>query len=488
MAILTLFTIKVSVMKGMRNVAGSKWYREGKYGPGPIYLLVLVAFLAIILTGLHWMARYKTVQYKRETTAFHTLPAAPRVLVAPEEQIVVSDTSVYAGNEFLTLYMYADFYYNADRLMAEADYDKEGNLLSKSQWEYDAAGNLIQEQTESEADGLWTNRYIYEYDEAGNVVHQKVYWDENLAEDNYFRFTDFGRAGVSFSYLDDRADGGISQYCSERMEFVEDAEGKLLYMFNFNGPETVHSRDACKKQWVQSGDHLISREQYYTYDAIRYSTRSDWYQDIEAANQEQFNLYEYDSETKRRNRILEVNYEWLSDQEKFELSPSFYRAKYDGDNLLWQIEYTDGILTYYSACQYDADGQLQSGVEYRAGEEEAYTLVHRYEYLGRDKIGKYSYELWGTEFEQSLGEEESALLTFSDTGILTEIRLTDAMGNVSEQYEFVESGESAGRIEKMYVDGETTTGENAVLEKMEAEAEAYGFRAGEDLESSNIDV
>ncbi len=466
-------------------MAGMNWRDEEKHAPGLKHFLFLVAgiIFMIVLLGCFGAVKSETGQYKREGSDFHTLFAAPRVLVEPEEQIALIDGSTYAEDESLALCQYTNYYYNEDLLIAEADYDKAGSLINWREWEYDAAGNLIRERTKNGTDGLQTRRYIYEYDDAGNVVHQKVYWDERVVEDNYFRYTDIGRAGISYSYLNDGVDGGISDYCYERKEFLEDEDGRPLCTFCLNSIEVDTPKNASKMQWVQQGNYLVNRVQFYEY-GIEDPSRRDWYQDAGAADREQYNLFEYDPGTKSRNHVLQINYNWQENRQEFCLVPSFYRARYDGDQLLWQMEYTDGVLTYYTVCQYDTDGRLLTGVEYGAEEEGPYAVFYRFAYPQWNRTERYSYDIQGQEFVQAFGEGERASLTFSNTGILSGIEMTDAAGNVSEKYEFGKSGESAGGLERMYVGSDVLTGERAVLGKLEAEAEAYGFRAGEDLESN----
>lgn len=461
------------------------WFDEKRYGSGPKYLLFIIATLAVLLGLLRGIGIFNpsaSKQYSREDREFHGLPAAPHVLVEPPEHAAIVDKNPYAEDEALDLYAYICYYYSGDMLTAKADYDEEGRLSQLGLWEYDMAGNVFREQTKSNSEETWTTRHIYEYDSSDRIVHEELYWDEDLVERSYFRYTDVGRAGVTYSYFDEQVDGGISQYCSYHTEFMEDMDGNPLRIFNLHSNTGDIPYEVWKLQWDRQDDHIVNRVQYYE-RGLWMSNRSDWYRDRERADMEQVNLYEYNPETDQKNHILELNYEWSDDQDSFCLTPSFYWARYDGDLLRWQMSYSDGGLIDYTVCQYDADGRLKSGVRYEAGEEEGYAVFHRYEYPGQDRTEQYSYYIQGPEFRQSFGDGDSALFTFSETGILSGVEMTDAAGNIIEQYEFGDAGENLGKLERMYTGADMTVGETAILEKLEEEARTYGFQAGEALKS-----
>ena len=421
-------------------------------------------------------------KYSRDDTEFYGLPIASstheKLLIS--DQISIDDRSSYAENEILALYQYTRYSYDDDMLIAKADYDEDGDQLQWTMWEYDSAGNIRTEQTGNGVDVIQTYSHFYEYDSSGWVVHEEIYRDEDLMENNYFRRTDIGCAGVRYSYLDNQTDGGISGSSPSRTEFLEDQQGNTLCVFEFNSWDRNEPCEAWKMQWMQQDNQIVCRVQNYKDNEygfwIRQSSDSvyqnHWYQTRGNADAEQVNLYEYNSETGVGNPTLQINYEWQNEQYDFCLTPSFYRAQYDGDALLWQMLYSDGGLAYYGACQYDTDGRLEIAVEYDAEGEKPYALLHRYERPEEDIIEEYVYEIQGQEFSHLFGDGENVLLTFSKTGILSGIEMTDAAGSVLEKYEFTESGENAGKIEKMYTGMNVITGEVAVLEKLEEEVGA----------------
>lgn len=431
--------------------------------------------------GILWFWGYvhSTLRGRRDAD-IHPLPAEEQPFINPPMQITVDDRNIYAENDVLTFCQYTCYYYDEDKLLAEADYDKEGDLINLKCWEYDTAGNICREQIKDETDGTWTQHHIYEYDSLGRNVHEKIYWNENVVEDNYFRYTDQGRACVSYSYFNEQFDGGISPYCSYRIEYLEDEAGNLLCAFERYSLADDLVNKAWKVQWAQLNDYMMNRVQYYE-RTIWDADNSNWYQYVDTAEMEQVNLYEYNSETGDKNHIIQLSYEWQSDQNMFVLTVPFYRARYEDNHLLWQMSYSDSGLTHYNACQYDADGHLKAVVEYAVEEEEPHAVFCWYEYSERDRIEKYSYSVQGREFSHLFGDGGRILLSFSDEGILTGIEMTDKAGKLIEKYEFYESGEGLGRLESMYTDTNMIVGETAILEKFEEEVESYGFRAGVDL-------
>ncbi|MDE6845892.1 MAG: hypothetical protein K2J99_09015 [Lachnospiraceae bacterium] len=451
-----------------------------------IFCIVMILLFGMIGVEIYRGARKETqqsqLQDSDEDTDYNMLSAESQKLIDPPEQIDIDDRSSYAEDDTLALCQYICFYYDGDRLMASADYRKEGDLFSFSLWEYDEAGNMRREQVENKVYGSYIRSYAYEYDSSGRVVHEESYWNEETIEKNYFRYTDTGCAGVNYSYYNDQYAGGIAPSCSSHTEFVEDGNGNLLCAFQMPSLDGDIPDKVWKMQWAQKNDCIVNRVQCYDRDVWQ-GDGSRWYQNIETANGEQVNVYEYDSETSGKNQILQLNYEWQREKAEFELTDSFYRARYDGNLLLWQMVYSDGKLTYYSACQYDADGRLQADVEYQDEEEVLYphAVFHHYVYSEKDKKEQYSYYIQGREFRHSFGYGDNVLLTFDELGTLSTIEMRDAVGNVMEKYEFSTTGRDYGKLQTMYADADEITGEDAILNKMEEEAEAYGFQAGENL-------
>lgn len=432
--------------------------------------------------------------YERGDTAFHALPAAPYVLKDSPKNIVIEDDSPYARDASLTLDQYTVRYYQDQTLTQETTYDAKGSRTCFHTLDYDAAGNVRTEQTEDETGETQTYRHIYEYDDQGQMVHEEIYLDEKLMERNYFRnlyssYTyekaghsfdrDIGYAGISFSYLNDQVDGGISQYCSKRTEFVADAKDNLLFAVKLNSLEVDNPGEVWRMQWQEQGDRVLNRVQYYKDGWFHYyKNTSDWYKDLKNADAEQFNLYER-SETSGQHLILQINY---NNRSKFLQTNSFYRAEYDGDRLLWQMDYAEGRLAYYSACFYDGEGRLQEGVEYDGqGEEQPQALFYRYTYPEQDREDQYSYVIQGEEFGHGFGDGGQVKLAFSKDGILVKIEMENGSGNASEVYEFTASEENAGQLRQMRAGADVVEGERAVLRRLEKEAARLGFHAGEDL-------
>ena len=446
---------------------------------GPKFFLALMAFMAVLFAVMWLIGHLGNIQHGRGDTEFHSLPVAEHGFIDPPKQIAIDDRSVYANNEALALEQYTCYYYEEDMLLAEADYDREGRLFQSGIWEYDAAGNISREEIQNETDGVQTRSYIYEYDSFDRCAHEKVYQGEKVVEDNYFSYTDSGRAGVSYSYLDKQMVGGISDYCSYRTEFLEDGDGNLLCAFKLKSLQVDIPNEVCKIQWAWQDDRLINRVQYYIRNWD--DSGSNWYQYGRMVDMEQVNLYEYNPDTGSRNQTLQLSYVWKNRRMAFGPTAPFYRARYEGDLLLWQMDYADDGLAYFNACQYDDDGRLKTIVEYKVRDDTPYAVFYRYEYPGEDMTEVYSYSIQGQEFSHGFGDGDNVLLTFSATGTLFGIEMTDASGKLLERYEFREYGINFGKFEKMYTGTDVIAGETAILEKFGEEAESYGFRAGEDL-------
>lgn len=462
-------------------------------------MLALMGLIVGLLSLVERLGGRGGNSYEREHTVFHTLPAAPYGFRDSQKNIVIEDDSPCAEDEALALYQYTCRFYQDGLLTQETDYDPQGSRTCLHTWQYDLAGNVQTEQIEDEAGGIQTYRHIYEYDDLDRMVHEEIYRNEQLMERDYFRYLyasyeyggrdnafdrDIGYAGVSYSYLNDQIDGGISYYCANRTEFVTDTEGNPLCMIKLRSLEQDSPDEAWKMQWQRQGDQVLNRVQYYKDDLLRYySSTSDWYLELENADAEQFKLYEC-SETSGKHLTLQINY---NNKSRFLITNSFYRAQYDGDRLLWQMDYVEGRLAFYSACFYDGEGRLQEVVEYEydaQGEGEPQAFFYRYTYPEPDREDQYSYAIQGEAFARAFGDEGQLRLAFSADGILTKIEMIDIAGNGSETCEFSPSGENAGRIRQMAAGTDVTEGERAVLRKLEKEAAGFGFHAGEDLEGS----
>lgn len=455
-------------------------------------MLTLMGTIVGLLSLVGWFGSRGGNSYERENTVFHRLPAARHIPRDSLKNMVIEDRSPYAEDESLSLCQYTIRFYQDGLLTQETEYDAQGGRTCLRTLKYDTAGNVLTEQIADE-DGTQTYRHIYEYDDLDRMAHEEVYRNEQLMERHYFRYLyssyeyggpdnafirDIGYAGVSYSYLNDQIDGGISHYCANHTEFVTDAEGNPLCVIKLNSLQQEIPGKVWKLQWRRRNDCLLNRVQYYK---SSYSHADDWYVQEKWADEEQFNLYEC-SETSGKHLALQLNYNNAS---KFLITNSFYQARYDGDRLLWQMDYVEGSLAYYSACLYDGEGRLQEAVEYDAqGEEEPLALFHRYEYPEADREEQYTYVIQGEEFDQASGEDGAIKLAFSTEGILAVIEMTNVSENDTVIYEFTVSGENTGRLKQMCAGAEVTEGERAVLRKLEQEAERFGFHAGEDLEDN----
>ncbi len=466
-----------------------EWRREDRYRErrkACLLLLTIVLFLVLVIIGIRQFTGSDPTAsaHLREDTGLHGLPVAPGVMIRPEEQIVLRDADFYAKNDALSFYQYTESYYSEDKLVAEAEYDRTGSLCNLNWWEYDVAGNVYREHIGSET--AQTRRYVYEYDDSGNVVHEEVYWDDNLAENNYFRYMDLGRAGISYSYIDEQYEGGLASYCRSRREFLEDGQGKLLCAFEI--PVEI-PYDVWKIQWTQKEDYLINRLLYYESRLSVAHNDSNWYLNRETADEEQFNLYAYHPDTGSMNHILQILYDWDYDTDTFVLLPSFYMAQYDGEHLMWQLTYESNRVQYYNVCQYDNDGRLQAAVEYVGNDDEPYALFHRYEYNNIPQEAErteahYFYEIKGREFIHQAEDGSNISFIFSDEGFLSRAEMTDMSGDILQKCEVVIAGKNFGKLEKLYIDGDMAEGIDAIMEQLEEKAESYGFQAGEDLEGS----
>lgn len=484
-------------------MAGLNHFYEKKGGSGlwtlislmglAIGMLVLMWLIVELVSLVGWFGGRGRNSYERENTVFHTLPAAQHILGDSLKDIVIEDRSPYAKDKSLSLCQYTIRFYQDELLTQETEYDAQGGRTCLHTLQYDTAGNVLTEQIADETGGTQTYRHIYEYDDLDQMVHEEVYRNEQLMERHYFRYLyssceyggpgdtfdrDIGYAGVSYSYLNDQIDGGISRYCANHTEFVADAEGNPLCVVKANSLQQEIPGEVWKLQWHRQGDCLLNRVQYYKRS---HNYADDWYVQEKRADEEQFNLYEC-PEMAEKELVLQLNYNC---QSEFLLNNSFYRARYDDDRLSWQMGYAEGRLTYYSACLYDREGRLQEAVEYDVqGEEEPLALFHRYEYPEPGREEQYTYVIQGEAFDQAFGDNDAVTFAFSAEGILSTIEMTNVSENETEIFEFVVSGENAGQLKRMCEGVEVTEGENAILKKLEQEAERFGFRVGEDLENN----
>lgn len=440
---------------------------------------VVVAVLLAAMRHLGWLDMMQGEE-KDTDTAVHSLPVDAHVFIDPPQRVEIDDRSIYAENETLGLYQYTCCYYDGDKLLAEADYNARGRLTNLKCWEYDTAGNIFLEQTQSKTGEIFAVRHIYEYDSLDRKVHEKIYWDKNVIEDNYCRYTDEGCAGVKYSYLNaEWGEEEISFNYVSRIEYLADEAGNPLCVFKLRATDENVPDEVWKVQWAQRNGYMVNHIQYY--DRYMQNRGDDyWYQFADEPHMKQVNWYEYNSETGEKNHILQLSYRWQGNQEAFVVSPPFYRVWSEGDFLLQEMNYSDEGLVYYSARQYDADGRLAAEMEYEVKEEEVFRTFHRYEYPEEERVEKYSYFIQGQEFSHLFEEGERILLTFSCEGVLTKIKMTDMEGELLEKYEFYEAGEKEGEFRGMYAGTEMITGETAILEEFSKEGERIRSSAGID--------
>lgn len=465
-----------------------------------VFAMSMFALMGLIIGLLSLMERLSGRggnSYDREETGFHTLAEAPRVLRDAPESMVIKDDSPYARDEFLALGQYTVRYYQDGMLTQETAYDAQGSRTYLHTLDYDVAGNMRTEQVTDETGETQTYSHLYEYDDQGQMVHEEVFLDGQLMERNYYRYLyssysyqearqtvdrDIGYAGICFSYLNNQVDGGISSYCANRTEFVTDAQDNLLFMVKLRSLEVDNPGEVWRMQWKEQEDQMLNRVQHYKDGQYRYyKNTSDWYKDLKEADEEQFNLYER-SETSGQHLILQINY---NNKSQFLQTNSFYLAGYDDDRLLWQMNYAEGKLAYYSACLYDGEGRLQEAVEYDAeAEEQPQAFFYRYAYPEQDREEQYSYVIQGEAFDHGFGNGGQVRLAFSEDGILTKIEMTDTPEDESATYEFTASGENVGQLRRMCAGADVTEGERAFLKRLEKEAARLGFHVGENLGDS----
>ncbi|MCM1388570.1 MAG: hypothetical protein NC231_14675 [Bacillus sp. (in: Bacteria)] len=459
-------------MKAGQKRSGERKYRSERQTI--LYGFIMMSVIIALLFGFISWLRSTPEPYRRENTEFYGLPTASHRPVNASEQVMIDDKSAYAKDAALVLSQFTRYFYDNDMLIAKADYDESGSLFQWTTWEYDTAGNIRIEQTENEADGVQKYSHIYEYDDSGRVVHEEIYQDKDLMENHYLRYTDTGCAGVSYSYIDERSEGGISDYCSSHTEFVEDEEGKPLCVFKLDVLNSQRPYEAQKIQWTQQGSRIANRVRIYT-DSYKYSLYYlYWYESMEHADAEQVNLYGYNPVTGETGRTLQLNYEWQDGKDGFALMPTFYHAGYGG-GIWWQLIYTDGRLSYYGVCEYDSVGHMVTVIEYDTEGKKPYTRLYRYEYPDGNSAEEYIYAVQGEEFSHLFESGESVRLTFSADDILCGIEMTDVSGNILEKYEFSQLSRNYGKLQKMYTDADVVTGEDAILKKLEEEAALWTF-------------
>ncbi len=143
-------------------------------------------------------------------------------------------------------------------------------------------------------------------------------------------------------------------------------------------------------------------------------------------------------------------------------------------------------------------------MEYAGNDDEPYALFRRYEYPVRKenvnyyygerldlndlpqvesrREAQFIYEIKGRDFAHQAEDGSNIMLTFSDEGFLAKAEMTDVSGNIRQQCEAVISGKNFGKLGKLYIGKEAAEGMEEIMERLEEEAEGYGFRVGEDLE------
>lgn len=439
---------------------------------------VLMGFIVGLISLVGWLGSIKDSSYEREKALFHTLPAAPHIPRESLKEIVVKDRSPYAEDDSLALYQYTVRFYQEELLTQETEYDARGNRTGLHTLAYDTAGNVLTEQIVDETEETHTYRHIYEYDGMGDMVHEEIDRDGKTVENTYLRYTDEGCAGSGFSYTDDNGEFVVSSDDVRYMEFLTDEEGNPICLFQFSALDEDAPDHAWKLYWQKSDRHLLNYAWHYDYDKGLWMTNQrayDWYAST-GAIEEQFSLYEYEEETAEKHLTMQLNYEWPAAKFDFFRVPSFYLAEYDGDRLLWQMNYVEGKLAYYSVCSYDGEDRLQEALEYDAQGEEPQTYFHRYEYPEEDREEQYTYRIQGKEFRHDF--EGNISFTFSDTGIMTETEMTDVSKNEKEIYRFDTGQENAGQLLQVEMGTEKIQGEDGFLDRLEAEAASFGFETG----------
>ncbi len=351
-------------------------------------VFLLLAVLCVCVSGPLF---YDKIQ-KAQTEGLKRTKAGKRISIEDAESYAQHLSCVLLG-----VWRYA---YDPDRpevLLGEYLYDEDGYLTEWTEWSYDERDNIICEgfHTLHDKPGTAATEVIYEYDGQDRVVHEKRYQSGVLKEESFTRYLETGSAKVRYRYELGRTKAGEPQmYIVSQEEAVYNEKGEPLYCCNYK--ESDKPECVIRTVYDEEGK-ILSRMEGKTRQSVDETWTYDWtesegslWESVVCKNgeREQTERYLYNPDTDEWH-LAGV---WNRDSEG-NIS-HVYRAVYDGELLLWEMECSHGKLYTFRTFCYQENGTKRLSMEYMQDYNTHQLILYHYEYDEKDRLaGIYLYDM-----------------------------------------------------------------------------------------------
>lgn len=358
------------------------------------------------------------------------------------------------------------------------DYDAEGNPNGRTEYEYDAFGNMVHRKQINKNE-IPTYEETWSYDGSGNLLLNTTAWYDSEGSYNYgtenvydtsgneIRNMEYGQGkelivGTEQEY---NADGNIAKimhyYKDEKVtrweEYEYDAAGNLKRMCYYD--ESGQPLRVCEydtsgnlvKDSIYKPDGTVRDWHEYEYDEFGYVTRDSQYLEDGKLYHEQIydglyddfgKLLSYATYDSYGNMIVLEDYDYDS------LGNVTSYLKFDFYGNIWE----------WTEAEYDSEGNLRKEIRHEIIDEGIALLI---EYDAAGNMTKYyTRMLWndGDNWEESVKWEESA---YNDQGKKTKTTNFNPDGSVIEwnEYEYDTSGneiqftvyDASGTVKSRYI-------------------------------------
>ncbi len=364
-------------------------------------IILLLAALCVCVSGPFF---YDKIQEAGTETA--EIPKA-------RKRISIEDAGAYALDASCVLLEVRQYVYDPARpevLVGEYLYDQEGYLTEWTDRTCDERNNLLCERSHTLYDkgGTAAGETVYEYDEQDRIVHEMRYQAGILKEEGFTRYLETGSAGVWYQYELGRTEAGEPQmYIVSQEETVYNGAGEPLYCCQYkesDRPECVICTTYDTEGKIlhrTEGKNRQDVDQEWTFEWTE--SESGLLENTICKNgeREQTENYVYNPDTDKRYLTGVCSWDKAGDASRI------YRADYDKELLLWEMECSQGKLYAFRTFCYRENGTNRLTMEYVQEYNTNQMTLYRYEYDEQDRLsGVYLYDMESAGKDQPFGTEK----------------------------------------------------------------------------------
>lgn len=324
----------------------------------------------------------------------------------------------------------------------------DDGLLPEKQIRYISVGNDRLDRYEYDSDGTFTGRYeLWEYDGEGRIVHKIVYDGKQKSKESYYSYRNEMCACITYTY--ENADGG-----GERLALCEksvsDAQGNLLLNDICDAEGTILS---TKRYQYNDQAHPVLIRKGENGECLNEVWALAWSGPLHDQKEADVSYYKADSFAEAAAPY------WYQKKEPDMRYRLFYW--YAGEHVASVMKYGGSGLEYYSACDYDENGNLQEITEYTVDTmpDSLHQTRYTYDESGRPVLEEY-FSVRTLQFGQLRGYSKVVFERQKD-GALTSLITERLTGNAKECITFEEN-----RFRRWSLGNGSCEGEQAVLQKL----------------------